>query len=215
VPTIKLFWDDPYLTECEATVTCVEGDVVTLDRTVAFAASGGQASDTGTIGGHEILSAVKDGREIRYTLPGGHGLSVADLALVRIDWPRRYRLMRLHFTAELVLALMHQHFESAEKTGADVSPDKARIDFAWDGTIAEAFPLLERETRRLVAADLEIVSRFDDVATERRYWEIAGFARVPCGGTHPRTTGEVGAITLRRANPGAGRERIEIRLVEP
>ena len=61
-------------------------------------------------------------------------------------------------------------------------------------------------------ADVEIVSGFEDEATERRYWEVPGFARVACGGTHPRRTGEVGAIVLSRKNPGRGVERIEIRL---
>jgi alanyl-tRNA synthetase len=46
---------------------------------------------------------------------------------------------------------------------------------------------------------------------ERRYWDVPGFARVACAGTHPRTTGEVGAIVLTRKNPGKGLERIEIR----
>ncbi|HAE50502.1 MAG TPA: alanyl-tRNA editing protein, partial [Tistrella mobilis] len=49
----------------------------------------------------------------------------------------------------------------------------------------------------------------------RRYWEVEGVARVPCGGTHLRRTGEVGAITLKRVNVGKGKERIEMRLVAP
>lgn len=66
--------------------------------------------------------------------------------------------------------------------------------------------------RRLVAADLEITSAFSDAATQRRFWRIDEFAQVPCGGTHLRRTGEVGEITLKRENPGGGKERIEIRL---
>jgi alanyl-tRNA synthetase len=58
------------------------------------------------------------------------------------------------------------------------------------------------------------MSEFSDVATQSRYWEIAGFAHVPCGGTHPRSTGEVGRIVLKRANPGRGKERIEIYLAD-
>jgi Ser-tRNA(Ala) deacylase AlaX len=48
-----------------------------------------------------------------------------------------------------------------------------------------------------------------------RSWEVEGLARVPCGGTHLRTTGEVGALALKRRNVGKGKERIEILLVEP
>lgn len=214
MPVAKLFWDDPYLTECDASVTSVDGDVVTLDRTVAFAFSGGQASDAATIGGREVLEARADGLEIRYRLPAGHGLRAGDAVEVRIDGDRRYRLMRLHFAAELVLELVGQRFGRPPKTGANITPDKARIDFAWDGPIATAFPVVEPELRRLVEADLPIVSAFSDEAAERRYWEVAGFARVPCGGTHPRRTGEVGEVRLKRVNPGAGVERIEISLAE-
>ncbi len=56
------------------------------------------------------------------------------------------------------------------------------------------------------------MSAFSDQAAGRRYWEVAGFARVACGGTHLRRTGEVGALALRRRNPGRGKERVEITL---
>lgn len=45
----KFFWEDPYCTTLNAKVTSVKDNVVTLDRTIAFAFSGGQASDSGTI----------------------------------------------------------------------------------------------------------------------------------------------------------------------
>ena len=62
-------------------------------------------------------------------------------------------------------------------------------------------------------ADLAIVSAFSDPDGERRYWEVPGFARVPCGGTHLRRTGKIGCIDLKRKNVGSGKERIEIYLV--
>ena len=49
---------------------------------------------------------------------------------------------------------------------------------------------------------------------QRRYWKIEGFARVPCGGTHLKRTGEIGAVTPKRVNIGKGKERIEIRVGE-
>lgn len=226
----KLFWDDPYLTSCDAVVTGVYGGEVTLDRTVAFAFSGGQASDIGTIGGREILSARCDGLEIRYRLADeelartsaradgstkGRPLAAGDPVVVRIDPVHRSRVMRLHFAAELVLETVYRHHDRPAKIGADIRAGKARVDFAWDGSIAPVLPAVAEEVARIVAADLPITSAFSDVATQQRYWEIAGFARVPCGGTHPRRTGEVGEVTLRRDNIGAGKERIEIRLVEP
>ncbi|MBN2223709.1 MAG: alanyl-tRNA editing protein [Deltaproteobacteria bacterium] len=215
MPVKKLFWEDPYLTAIEATITGVTGDVVTLDRTIVFAFSGGQQSDSGTIGRYEILDARKDGLEIFYTLPGDHTLKAGDIVNVAIDWEKRYRIMRLHFAAELVLELVYQNYDRPEKIGANITADKARVDFFWDGNIAETFPLLEARIRELVDANLEIISEFSDEADERRYWEIGGFARVACGGTHPKRTGEVGPIRLKRNNIGGGKERIEIYLAGP
>ena len=100
----------------------------------------------------------------------------------------RHRLMRLHFAAELVLELVYQRFGRPEKTGADISPSRARLDFAWDGNISSTFPVLEAGVARLVGADLPVVSAYEDEKSQRRYWEVAGFARVPCGGTCVSTT---------------------------
>lgn len=214
MPVEKLFWDDPYLTECEASVTSVDGDEVTLDRTVAFAFSGGQASDVGTIAGREILGAETRGLEIAYMLPADHGLAPGDAVTVRIDAETRARLRRLHFAAEIVLELVYQLLDRPEKVGANIKPDKARLDFRYDGSIAPELPRLAEETARIIEADLPIESAFSDPATQRRYWRVEGFAQVECGGTHPRRTGEVGRVTLKRENPGRGVERIEVRLAD-
>jgi Ser-tRNA(Ala) deacylase AlaX len=213
MPVQKLFWEDPYLTEIEAAVTGVTGNVVTLDRTIAYAFSGGQESDSGTIGGYEILGARCDGLEILYTIPAGHTLKPGDAVAVTIDWDRRYRIMRLHFAAELVLELVYQNYNRPEKIGANITVDKARVDFYWTGSIAETFGLLESRIRELVDANLDIVSEFTDEAQQRRRWRIDGFAEVACGGTHPKKTGEVGRVRLKRNNIGGGKERIEIYLL--
>ncbi|MDF1551891.1 MAG: alanyl-tRNA editing protein [Deferrisomatales bacterium] len=214
MPVEKLFWQDPYATRTDAVVTSVDGDIVTLDRTVAFAFSGGQASDEGTIAGLPILEARHSNLEIEYVLPKCHGLEPGMEVEVVIDWPTRQRLMRLHFAAELVLELITQSHPEADKIGANITRDKARVDFRWEANIAQTFPFLEREIERWVQADRPITSTFSDTATQTRYWEIEGFARVACGGTHPRSTGEVGRIRLKRMNPGRGKERIEIFLAD-
>lgn len=212
--TEKRFWQDPYLAELETRVAGVAGDEVTLAGTIFYALSGGQESDQGRIGGRPVLEARKAGRDIVYRLAEGHGLRAGDPVRVEIDWPRRYRLMRLHLAAEIVLELAYRALAPIAKIGAHISPDKARIDFAWDRNIATAFPLLTDKANALIAADHPIVSAFSDEPSGKRYWEIAGFARVPCGGTHLRRTGEIGPIALKRRNIGKGKERIEIHLAE-
>ena len=211
--TKKLFWENPYAAALDTVVESVEGDAVTLRETIFFAFSGGQEGDTGTIGGYPVLDAVKSGLDIRYVLPDGHELKPGDRVRIEIDWDRRYRLMRLHFAAELILELVYREIEGVEKIGAHISPDKARIDFHLDRNISCLFPSLVSQVRTLVDRDLEIESAFSDESGQRRYWEVPGFARVSCGGTHLKRTGEVGEIALKRKNIGKGKERIEITIL--
>lgn len=206
----KIFWQDPYLTELEARISGVSGNLVTLDRTIIFAFSGGQQSDEGSIGGHRVLAAEKRGREIYYSLEEGHGLKSGEAVRLCIDWPLRYRLMKLHFAAELVLELVYRNYNHPERIGANITADKARVDFYWEGSMASIIPDIQQKTDSLIAADHAVISAFSDEKAERRYWEIAGFAKVPCGGTHLRRSGEIGVVKLRRSNPGKGKERIEI-----
>lgn len=212
--TRKAFWFDPYRTTHETLVTSVHGVEITLDSTIFFAFSGGQESDHGTIEGYPVVSARKDGKEIIYTLPPDHDLTLGRSVRIEIDWTRRYRLMRLHFAAELVLELFYQRLKGVAKVGAHIAQDKARIDFAWPASISPLLPQFTEEANRIISADLEIHTGFDDEANERRYWEIEGFSRVPCGGTHVRRTGEIGSIKLKRNNIGKGKERVEIYLNE-
>jgi Ser-tRNA(Ala) deacylase AlaX len=205
-----LFWTDPYCTELDTRVCAVDGNEVMVEETIFFAFSGGQERDHGTIGHRRVVNARKERTHIVYTLEDDHGLQVGDLARIQIDWPRRYRLMRLHFAAELVLELVTRALPSVRKVGAHIAPDKARIDFACDHNISCVFPDVTGQALDIVAADRDIITACSDEAGEVRYWQIDGFSRVPCGGTHVRTTGEIGPIELKRKNIGKGKERIEI-----
>jgi len=124
----KVFWDDPYLTTLQTEVGRVIGDQVTLRDTIFFAQSGGQESDKGTIGVFPVLNARWEGKDIRYTLPPDHDLRVGNVVTIMIDWPRRYKLMRLHFAAEIVLELVYSTLKKPKKIGAHIAEDKARID---------------------------------------------------------------------------------------
>jgi Ser-tRNA(Ala) deacylase AlaX len=98
------------------------------------------------------------------------------------------------------------------KVGAHISAERARIDFASDRSLAERLAHVEDAANRIVEEDHEIVRAFFEDSDSRRYWEIADFAKVPCGGTLPSRTGEIGLILLKRSNPGKGKERVVITL---
>lgn len=211
-PTTKLFWQASYQTHLSTHATWVEGAEVGTAQTIFYAFSGGQESDIGTIGGYPVLAARKEGFDIRYTLPDDHALQIGQPVEMTIDWERRYRLMRLHFAAEIILALVYKAVPQIQKIGAHIAQDKSRIDFEWDQNIATLFPTLLLQAQHLISQDRPIISAFSDEATQRRYWEIEGFDKVACGGTHLHRTGEVGELQLRRKNVGKGKERIEIYL---
>ena len=121
-------------------------------------------------------------------------------------------LMRLHFAAEMVLQIVYQLRPGIERIGAHISSDKARIDFASEVSLAPLFPPIEQKVAQLVEDRLPILTAFSDASSERRYWEVTGFAQMGCGGTHPQSTAEVGRLQLKRKNIGKGKERIEVML---
>lgn len=207
----KVFWENPYLTKLTTHITSVKNNEITLEETIFYAFSGGQESDTGSIGGYVVKEARKDNDEIIYTLED-HALHVGDEVEMCIDWERRYTLMKLHFAAELILELAYKNLEGIEKIGAHIAQDKARIDFVWHENISKSFPLLIDKFNEILNADYDIISAFEDEMTQRRYWEIEDFSKVNCGGTHIKKTSEIGNIRLKRNNIGKGKERIEIYL---
>lgn len=207
----KIFWEDPYQHNLTTTIAVVNGNQILPTETIAFSFSGGQESDRATINELPVLDSKLVGNDIYYTLTENHGLMAGDRITMAIDWPRRYRLMRLHFAAELILELVTQKLH-LEKVGAHIAEHKARIDFKSDTNISQSFPELLASYNDIIQRDLPIEKDFSDIANQRRYWKIEGFAQVPCGGTHVKSTAEVGFVTLKRDRPGKGIERIEIKL---
>jgi len=110
------------------------------------------------------------------TLEQNHDLKQNQNVIVKIDWAKRYRLMKLHFAAEIVLELVYQDYNHPKKIGANITREKARVDFFWEGNISEIFPNLMSKTNNLIGSSLDIISVFEDEENERRYWQIDGFA---------------------------------------
>jgi len=219
MPTDLLFREDSYLKECGATVVAItpQGGIV-LDRTVFYAASGGQPADHGTLTTRSgeaipIANAVyTDGAksEIAHlpAYPAAVRIAIGESVHALINWDQRYRLMRMHTALHLLSAVLPYPV-----TGGSVGESDGRLDF----DIPEAGldkDAISAEIARMIAADAEVHARWitdaelaanpgliktmavkPPIGTGRvRLIEIIGYDLQPCGGTHVRSTLEIGAI---------------------
>jgi Ser-tRNA(Ala) deacylase AlaX len=207
----KLFWHDPYLSECRAKVESINGNEVQLDRTVFFAFSGGQQSDSGTIGGIPVQEARKEGNNISYILESPPTFAPGDEVEVKIDAEKRKRIMRLHSAAHIVWYIFEKKTGVKKLIGSNVTSEKSRIDYEFPESLASILPEVESEVNELIEKGMEIKTYPDPENPERRWWEM-GEWKCPCGGTHPKDAREIGKIKLKRKNIGKGKERIEITL---
>jgi len=206
--TEKLFHKDAYMKEAHAVVARVDGNRVFLDRTIFFAFSGGQASDRGDISGKPVVDVVEENGDIAHVVDGK--FEPGERVVLKLDWERRYRLMRLHTAAHLVYYLVIERIGKQNIIGSNVAPKKARVDFEYGESLKPLMSELEKKANEMIAQGAE-VRTYDDVKPERRLWECKEW-KMPCGGTHVRDLREIGLIKLKRENIGKGKERVEITL---
>jgi|TARA_Y100000310_G_C20664043_1_gene806459 Ser-tRNA(Ala) deacylase AlaX len=205
----KLFWQDAYLKKCEAVVKSLNFKDITLDKTVLFAFSGGQASDKGTINGNQVLEALVSGEDIVYSLENEPDFKEGDSVKVVLDWENRYKLMKLHTAAHIVYYIFKEMSGQTKLIGSNITVEKSRIDYEMDTPVSEYFEKIQAKLDDIIAQDLEVKIYDDETEAGKRWWEV-GEWKMPCGGTHVKKTGEIGKIRLKRKNIGAGKERIEI-----
>ena len=230
--TETLFRDDAYLQECEAAVLDRDDDAVILDRTVFYAMGGGQPGDTGILrwsGGESRVVDTRYGNRgaIRHIIADDDELPPAGVNIhAEIDWDRRYRLMRMHTALHLLGAVLKYGV-----TGGNIGPDRSRLDFDMQDTVDKE--AVTAELQALVAADKAVSCRWiTDEELEAqpelvrtmsvqppkghgkvRLLEIDGIDLQPCGGTHLKSTGEVGAVRVAKVEKkGARNRRVYIEL---
>lgn len=216
--TTKLFWDDPYLTECTAKVTSTDGNKVKLDRTVFFAFSGGQESDSGTIGGITVVNAVKQGEkesiiDIEYELEKVPDFRAGDEVEVKIDPQKRSNLRRLHSGAHIAYYFIVEKFGKMKIIGSNIASEKARVDFETQNNLGEGLQEVEQKLNDYLSQGHQILRTKDEKHPDLLWWECS-LGKMPCGGTHARNTSEIGSLKLKRVTKGAGKERIEIFIAE-
>jgi Ser-tRNA(Ala) deacylase AlaX len=203
----KLFYDDGYLSECEAEVVSVDNGI-RLDKTVFFGFSGGQMSDSGTINGIKVVEARCDGNDIVYVLEEMN-FKVGDKVEVKIDSDKRDRIRKLHSAAHIVFVLFEEKTGIKSLIGSNVTDTKSRLDYSYDESISPMLPEIEEKVNEVISKGLEVKTFYEE--GEKRLW-TCGDWKCSCGGTHVKSTNEIGKIKLKRKNIGAGKERIEVTL---
>jgi misacylated tRNA(Ala) deacylase len=233
--TEELFREDAYARRCEAEVTAgLEGGVC-LNRTVFYCQGGGQPGDRGRLLLHdgpalEVIDTVKDGSRIVHRLTDGITPPAIGAGVIgEVDWPRRYRLMRMHSAMHLLCAAV-----ACPVTGGQVGADRSRLDFDLQGSMVDKDEIAERVARWIAedrpirfmwidAAELDARPELVRTMSVRpptsagrvRLVEITGVDLQACGGTHVRSTGEIGALTVGKIeNKGRQNRRISLFLVE-
>ena len=230
-----VFRDDSYAQSLPATVTAVtpEGGIA-LDRTLFYAASGGQPGDSGRLLRADgsvvsITTAIHpDGDKTQIVHVPAEGASlpeVGETVTAELDWDRRYRLMRMHTALHLLSVVF-----ALPVTDGSIGEDKGRLDFAMPEA-PENLAELEAALNAMIAADhqvsqewitdAEMAANPDLIKTMNvkppmgqgrvRLIRIGDIDLQPCGGTHVRSTGEIGAVRLGKIeNKGKQNRRVNL-----
>ncbi len=230
--TEDLFRHDSYQKACDAVVTAVDDDAIVLDRTVFYAMGGGQPGDTGTIrwdGGSAsvIDTRYAEGGAIRHIVAEDAARpQPGDSVQAELDWDRRYRHMRMHTALHLLGSVLQYGV-----TGGSISTEKSRLDFDMQDAVdreevSKALSALVEENHAVSCrwiSDEELEAQPDLVRTlsvqppkgagKIRLLEIEGVDLQPCGGTHLKSTGEVGQVRIGKVeNKGKHNRRFNIHL---
>ncbi|MDS7596757.1 alanyl-tRNA editing protein [Agrobacterium tumefaciens] len=241
MPVNALFRDDFYLSTAEAIVTVVHEDGgIELDQTCFYATSGGQPGDTGVLeradGSKIELGVTKHGADknviIHVPLDGQASPAVGEKLTLHVDWPRRYKLMRMHTACHLLSVVCQWPI-----TGAAVGEDESRVDFDMSETIdkddvtAKLMELVKANHPVFLQwiTDEELLAN-PGIVKSKNVRPPVGLGRVslvcigeassidsqPCGGTHVSETQEVGDIHIAKIEKkGKENRRFRIRFGTP
>jgi misacylated tRNA(Ala) deacylase len=233
--TEEIAASDAYARETAATVEQVTDSGLILDRTVFYARGGGQPGDTGVIswngGSVDVTDTVRvSGRPVH--MIDGPAPPAGTAVTARIDWDRRHLLMRTHTALHVLSAIIWREF-GAKVTGGNMEPGTARMDFELDAISVEFGRMVENRLNAELALDHPIrvlfVPRAEALADPDlirtkvnllppsidpiRVIEIEEIDKQADGGTHVRSTGEVGTVNVvKTESKGKGNKRMRIEL---
>lgn len=234
--TVEIFRDDAYAKSCEATITAHVAGGVILDQTVFYPHGGGQPGDIGTLraaSGTDIpiintLKGKEDAAgEIVHVVAEGATLpAVGESVTLTLNWDKRYDHMRMHTCLHLLCSLIE-----GGVTGGSIGALKSRLDFDLENTDLDKEQITE-DLNKLIDADHpltiswitdeEMMSRPELVRTmsvkppmgqgKVRIMDIGdGIDLQPCGGTHVKSTAEIGRVRIGKIeNKGKHNRRVNV-----
>ncbi len=229
--TERLYYTDAYLREFEAEVVAriVVGDKVglVLNRSAFYPTSGGQPHDTGSLNGVAVIDVIEreeDGRLVHLLADEGEMQGEVEGRTVRgvIDWARRSDHMQQH-TGQHVLSQAFFQLKGAETVGFHLGEETSTIDLDRAPLTSADLEAVEEAANDVVFADRPVHAYFlspeevnrlplrkpPSVEGAVRIVEVEDFDYSPCGGTHCRSTGQIGLIAIQRAERRGKETRIE------
>ena len=222
--TEKLYRDDPYLGEFDATiVNIVEKDgerALVLDRTAFYPESGGQPPDTGRIDGAEVTMVEEQGNEILHVVPAS-GRECGEKIRGVIDWDRRYDHMQQH-TGQHILSAVLERMYGIQTISFHLGRETSTIDLSIGRLEDERIEAIENEIAAIVMGAFSVnaftvhSSKLKRKKLRKktprtglvRLVEIEGTDLIPCCGTHVRTTAEAGPVKIVGQERMRGHARI-------
>src|ERR1041385_2506932 len=225
--TERLYYTDSRLLEFDARVIDLDerddgAIAVVLDRTAFYPTGGGQPNDTGTLGDARVVDCIDDEEDGVLHVIQGPTPEIGDTIHGKIDWLRRLDHIQQHTGQHILSAAFVKLFDAPTKSfrvlehecEIDIeldNPSDERIERAIDlanQIIWESRPIGIRQVTSAEAAALPL--RKEPAREGKlRVIEIDDFDLTPCGGTHAKSTGEVGIIVVRSWERAKGLTRIQ------
>ena len=219
--TNRLYYTDAYRTTFSASVVdrSDDGLRIYLDETAFYPTSGGQPHDRGLLGSVTVVDVVDEDDRIAHVLS-----SPLDAERMRldglIDWHRRFDHMQQH-TGQHLLSAVFEDLFGAKTLSVHFGPDYSTLDVDAESISRIQLVLGEERANALVAEGRPVSVTFEDAtaasglrkAPDRagtlRIVSIAGIDRSACGGTHVRSTSEIGTVLLRSVEKVRKSTRVE------
>lgn len=237
--TEKLYYSDPFLTECQAKVISKRnGTEICLDRTVAYPEGGGQIADTGTLcfegncvsfvdakKGVGRVFSVKDFPTVNVDTPIYHVISADDYdkfeigqeLTVKIDVNRRIWTTLHHSAMHLALmfAIEQRGNIYSSIKGCSITESSARLDFSLsERFIEQDISYINENLIKIIQASVPVIVFPYEGEDEAWFWKCQDFV-CPCGGTHVTNSAQIGTAVARRKGIGKGSERLFVTVSNP